>query len=210
MKRKTSQAPKIALALSGGGPLGAIYEIGALCALEESLNGIDFTKLQHYVGVSAGGFIAAALANGIGPRELCASFIEDNEDSSEAFEPSWLMMPAYGEFARRGIMLPALLISTFWQLTARRKSLTYALERLSASLPAGIFSNEQVNVQLERLFSHPGRTNDFRQLKAQLTLVATNLDSGEAAPFGRPGWDHVPISKAVQASAALPVSAGGN
>jgi NTE family protein len=30
--------------------------------------------------------------------------------------------------------------------------------------------------------------------------VATNLDSGEAAPFGRPGWDHVPISQAVQAS----------
>jgi predicted acylesterase/phospholipase RssA len=75
MKRKPSQAPRIALALSGGGPLGAIYEIGALCALEESLNGIDFTQLQHYVGVSAGGFIAAGLANRITPRELCALFI---------------------------------------------------------------------------------------------------------------------------------------
>ncbi len=204
MKRKTSQPPKIALALSGGGPLGAIYEIGALCALEESLRGIDFTKLQHYVGVSAGGFIAAALANGISPRELCASFIENNNVSSETFDPSWLMMPAYGEFARRGIMLPALLLSALWQVTAGRKPLTYALERLSTSLPAGIFSNEQVNVQLERLFSQGGRTNDFRLLKTQLTLVATNLDSGEAAPFGRPGWDHIPISKAVQASAALP------
>ncbi|MCB2017252.1 MAG: patatin-like phospholipase family protein, partial [Hydrogenophaga sp.] len=29
-------------------------------------------------------------------------------------------------------------------------------------------------------------------------------DTGEAAPFGRPGWDHVPISRAIQASAALP------
>ena len=75
MNRKTSHPPKIALALAGGGPLGAIYEIGALCALEESLNGIDFTKLQHYVGVSAGAFIAAGLANGITPRELCAAFI---------------------------------------------------------------------------------------------------------------------------------------
>jgi predicted acylesterase/phospholipase RssA len=34
--------------------------------------------------------------------------------------------------------------------------------------------------------------------------VATNLDSGEATRYGRPGWDHVPISKAVQASSALP------
>ena len=204
MKRKTSQAPRIALALSGGGPLGAIYEIGALCALDESLNGIDFCKLQHYVGVSAGGFIAAALANGIAPRELCASFIENNNDSSDSFDPSWLMRPAYGEFARRAIMLPALLVSALWQVTAQRKSLIYALERLSPGLPAGIFSNEQVNVQLERLFSQAGRSNDFRKLKTQLTLVATNLDSGEIAPFGRPGWDHVPISKAVQASAALP------
>ncbi len=204
MKRKPAQAPKIALALSGGGPLGAIYEIGALCALQESLNGIDFTRLQHYVGVSAGGFIAAGLANGITPRELCASFIENDNQPSEAFDPSWLMMPAYGEFARRGIMLPALLIAAMWQFTARRKSFVQALQQLGPCLPAGVFSSEQVNLQLERLFSQKGRSNDFRQLRTQLTLVATNLDSGEAAPFGRPGWDHVPISKAVQASAALP------
>ena len=54
------------------------------------------------------------------------------------------------------------------------------------------------------MFSKAGRTNDFRKLKTRLTLVATNLDSGDAAPFGQPGWDHVPISKAVQASSALP------
>lgn len=184
--------------------MGAIYEIGALCALEESLNGIDFTKLQHYVGVSAGGFIAAGLANGITPRELCASFIEDDIESATAFEPSWLMTPAYGEFARRGIMLPALALAALWQITFGRKSIYQALQKLGPCLPAGIFSSEQVNIQLERLFSQKGRSNDFRQLKTQLTLVATNLDSGEAAPFGRPGWDHVPISKAVQASAALP------
>jgi NTE family protein len=34
--------------------------------------------------------------------------------------------------------------------------------------------------------------------------VATDLDSGESVSFGRPGRDHVPISKAVQASSALP------
>ena len=58
MKPRNSTAPKVALALSGGGPLGAIYEIGALCALDESLLGLDFNRLEHYVGVSAGGFIA--------------------------------------------------------------------------------------------------------------------------------------------------------
>ncbi len=207
MKLKTSRPPRIALALAGGGPLGAIYEIGALCALQESLNGIDFTKLQHYVGVSAGGFIAAGLANGITPHELCASFIENDSetsDKSETFDPSWLLEPAYGEFVRRGIMLPGLLLSALWHFTAGRKSFIRALERLSPGLPTGIFSNEQIHVELARIYAREGRTNDFRQLKTQLTLVATNLDSSVAVPFGRPGWDHVPISKAVQASAALP------
>ena len=153
--------------MSGGGPLGAIYEIGALCALEESLNGIDFTRLQHYVGVSAGGFIAAGLANGISPRKLCAAFIESGTASAETSDPSWLMMPAYGEFARRGTMLPALLISALWRVTAGGKPLSSALEHLGPALPAGLFSNEQVHAQLAHLFSQDGRTNDFRELKTQ-------------------------------------------
>lgn len=199
--RKT---PKIALALSGGGPLGAIYEIGALCALEESLHGLDFTRLDHYVGVSAGGFLAAAMANGIRPRALCQSFIENAGEDADTFDPSWLMEPAYSEFARRGIMLPGLLTSALWSFAVRRKSWFSALEHLAPALPTGAFSNQPIESQMARLFSAPGRTNDFRQLKTRLTLVATNLDSAEAAPFGQPGWDHVPISQAVQASSALP------
>jgi NTE family protein len=205
MKRPTSPSPQIALALSGGGPLGAIYEIGALCALQESLNGIDFTRLQHYVGVSAGSFIAAGLANGMTPRELCALFIENrNDEPADLFDPSWLVSPAYGEFARRSLMLPGVMAATLWQLTAGKKSFLHAMELMGSSLPTGVFSNEKIDTELARLFSRYGRTNDFRQLKTQLTLVATNLDNGETAPFGRPGWEHVPISKAVQASSALP------
>jgi predicted acylesterase/phospholipase RssA len=196
--------PKVALALSGGGPLGAIYEIGALCALEESLIGLDLNRLHHYVGVSAGGFIAAALANGMSPRALCATFIDDNALSGDHFDPAWLMVPAYGEFARRALMLPALAASTWWRWAVGGKSFTSSIERLATSLPTGVFSNDEVDKRLAQLFSSAGRSNDFRQLKTRLTLVATNLDSGEATPFGRPGWDHVPISKAVQASSALP------
>ena len=204
MSSSRKKPARIALALAGGGPLGAIYEIGALCALDESLDGINFSKLDHYVGVSAGGFIAAALANGMTPRELSASFIENGAQASEVFDPSWLMVPAYGEFARRAIMAPGLAASALWRFASGRTSLTSALERLGPGLPTGIFSNEGIDRELARLFTREGRTNDFRKLRTKLTLVATNLDSGEAAPFGRPGWDHVPISRAVQASSALP------
>jgi len=204
MRTKKTTAPKIALALAGGGPLGAIYEIGALCALDEALEGVDFTHLDHYVGVSAGSFIAAGLANGLSPRDLCASFIECEDGASEVFDPSWLMVPAYDEFARRAIMFPGLAASALWRATFGRKTLMQSIDRLGPSLPTGIFSNAQIDRRLAALFSRPGRTNDFRELKTRLTLVATNLDTGDAAPFGRPGWDHVPISKAVQASSALP------
>jgi NTE family protein len=216
--RKTASPPsrpsRIALALAGGGPLGAIYEIGALCALQEALDGVEFTRLQHYVGVSAGSFIAASLANGMSPQDLCKSFIDNESEGADAneqidrFDPAWLMRPALGEFARRAIMLPGLLASAIWRATAERKSLISALELLGPAMPTGVFSNEEMHERMAAIFSQPGRSNDFRALQAlrgnRLTLVATNLDSGESAPFGAPGWDDVPISKAVQASSALP------
>ena len=200
----TPHGPRVALALAGGGPLGAIYEIGALCALDEALTGVDLGQCNHYVGVSAGGFIAAGLANGMTPRELCHLFIASKPTDQEAFDPAWLMRPAYAEIAHRLAMLPGLGLQTLWAWTMGRKPLISALEMLAPAMPTGLFSNEEVHLQLERLFSQPGRTNDFRQLPHRLTLVATHLDSGDAAPFGAPGWDHVPISRAIAASAALP------
>ena len=197
-------APKIAMALAGGGPLGAIYEIGVLCALEESLTGIDLNRLHHYVGVSAGGFIAAALANGMTPRALCDAFIENTADEGEVFDPAWMMQPAYAEYARRGALLPLKLMTAMWQVTWGQKSWLRAAESLAPTLPTGLFSNEAIHTHLSRLFKRTGRTNDFRKLRTRLTLVATHLDTAQAALFGSPGWDHIPISKAVQASAALP------
>ena len=196
---------RIGLAPAGGGPLGAIYEIGALCALDEALEGLDLRRLDGYVGVSAGGFIAAGLANGISPRELCAAFIENDDSGSvDLFRPSLLMRPAWGEFARRGAALPGLAAQAAWQLAFRRRSLLVALERLGRALPAGLLSGHAMERQLAHLFSVRGRSNDFRALPRKLVLVATDLDSGEAIPFGQPGHDDVPISLAVQASAALP------
>jgi predicted acylesterase/phospholipase RssA len=209
-----ARKPRIALSLAGGGPLGAIYEIGALCALQEALDGVDFTRLDHYIGVSAGSFIAASLANGMSPQDLCKSFIDNTEaevnsaQHSDRFDPAWLMRPAFGEFARRAIMFPSLLTSAIWRATVERKSIVSALELLGPALPTGIFSSKEVNERMATIFSQPGRSNDFRALQkmrgSRLTVVATNLDSGESAPFGSPGWDHVPISQAVQASSALP------
>jgi NTE family protein len=154
-KSPTAQ-PRIALALAGGGPLGAIYEIGALCALDESLQGLSFTRLHHYVGVSAGGFIAAGLANGMTPRELCAAFIENDDKASEVFDPAWLMVPAYGEFLRRGITLPGLLASAAWRATFGRKSFVHALEAWGRPCPPASFPTTKSTRSSRSCFPNPG------------------------------------------------------
>jgi predicted acylesterase/phospholipase RssA len=197
-----AKGPRIGLALAGGGPLGAIYEIGALCALQESLDGVDLNDLSGYVGVSAGGFIAAGLANGMTPRQLCSAFIEN--DGVDLIRPEQFLRPAWSEYARRAAALPGLLVQASLRFVLKRRALLSAFEILGRALPTGLLSPAPLEAQLRRILSAPGRSNDFRQLRRKLVLVATDLDSGEAAPFGQPGWDHVPISQAAAASAALP------
>lgn len=89
--------PRIGLALAGGGPLGAVYEIGALAALEESIEGLDLNAADIYVGISAGGIVAAGLANGITPHEMCRLFVESDvgEDDEGLFKPEMLLRPAW-------------------------------------------------------------------------------------------------------------------
>ena len=195
---------RIGLALAGGGPLGAIYEIGALCALEEAVQGLDLTQLDGYVGVSAGGFIAAGLANGITPRALCRSFIENDGPRDDLIRPTLFFRPAWAEYARRAASVPGLAVQAAYGSLFRGRPVLAAIERLGRALPTGLFSHGPLEVRMRRMLQGPGRSNDFRQLQRKLVLVATDLDSGEAAPFGQPGWDHVPISQAAAASAALP------
>jgi predicted acylesterase/phospholipase RssA len=197
--------PRVGLALAGGGPFGAIYEIGALLALEESIEGLDLNALDAYVGVSAGGFLAAALANGIPVREVHALFIEGRAEAG-AIAPRLFMRPALGEYARRIAALPGLVARALWR-HARHPLSSSALESfasLGAAIPTGFFDSEAIHRYVRAAFTQTGRTDDFRRLRRPLYIVATDLDTGESVTFGRRGHDHVPISKAVQASAALP------
>ena len=197
---------KVGIALAGGGPLGGIYEIGALVALEEALKGVSLTDCDLYVGVSSGAFVAAGLANGIGPQRNACD-VHSRPVAPRPVRAELLLRPAFGEFARRLMRLPELMQSARPRLFRRRcprRGFVESFMRLTRGLPNGLFDNDAIAAYLARLFSQPGRTNDFRKLPHKLFIVATDLDSGKAAPFGAPGLDHVPISEAVKASAALP------
>jgi predicted acylesterase/phospholipase RssA len=203
--RRRRARPRIGLALAGGGPLGAVYEIGALSALADCLRGVDLNDLDVYVGVSSGAFLAAGLANGIPPVQMSRMFIE-SDTAEEPFNPSVLLKPAYREYAQRALSIPALVLTALWRYLADAEELSALgwVERFGRALPTGIFDGRAIDRYLRGLFARPGRTNDFRELARRLYLVATDLDTGGSVEFGAPGHDHVPISTAVQASAALP------
>ncbi|GAB4179375.1 MAG: patatin-like phospholipase family protein [Rhodocyclaceae bacterium] len=197
----------IALALAGGGPLGGIYEIGALAALDEALEGIDFNALDIYVGVSAGGFVAAGLANGITPAQMVRKLIDSRGDPGlVALRPEALLRPAFAEYRRRAASVPGLLAQSLRHYLGDplRGNLVESFQRLGRAIPTGLFDSAGIDAFLKDLFARHGRSNDFRNLRARLFLVATDLDSGESVAFGGPGHDDVPISTAVRASAALP------
>jgi NTE family protein len=196
---------RVGLALAGGGPEGAIYEIGVLRAIDEALDGIDFNRLPVYVGVSAGAFVAANLANQITTAQNVRAIVK-KEPGEHPFVPQTFFMPAVGELLRRGAQTPSFLLDALWDLIRTREatSLYDSAMRLSRVLPLGLFDNDPIREYLQTIYSMKGRSNDFRTLKAKLFIVATELDSGRAVRFGEKGLDRVPISQAIQASSALP------
>jgi predicted acylesterase/phospholipase RssA len=195
----------IGVALAGGGPLGAIYEIGALAALHEVLDGFEANACDVYVGVSSGAFIAAGLANGLAPAAMHRMFIE-SEIAEDPFDPEVLVRPAFREYLSRLARVAPLIVSALHRYLEKpgTHGFVESFLRLGHALPTGVFDNTGIDELLTRLFSGPGCVNDFRLLERKLFLVATDLDSGKAVPFGSKGWDAVPISTAVRASAALP------
>ena len=204
--RQRGHNGKIGLAIAGGGPIGGMYELGALRALDEALDGLDLTRMDCYVGVSSGAFLAAGLANRMSTAEMCRIFITGTSDDAE-FRPETFLRPNVGEYLRRAASLPGLYadwVARLLRSPHRATRWSDLFLRFGGLVPTGIFDNQEVERFLRDIFTRRGRSNDFRTLDADLFVVAVDLDSGEAVRFGEQGWDDVPISRAVQASSALP------
>jgi NTE family protein len=186
---------------AGGGVTGAVWEIGALRALEELLDR-SLLDLDLYVGVSGGAFVSALLAAGVSPRELY--------DEGVARGPLGRVMPplfrlGLGEVFERSRHAPAVLFRAFVEaLPGGGGTLSDAALSLFELLPAGLLDSSGVRESLAAILRRRGVADDFAALARPLRVVAVDLDRGEAVAFGAKGRRDVTVSRAVQASAALP------
>jgi NTE family protein len=198
---------KTALVLGGGGFTGGVYEIGALRALD--LLAVDRTvnEFDVYVGTSAGAIIAALAANGVTPEQMMRAIDDQLPQPFRDANFGMLLRPNYREFVSRGLKLPLRLPSLMRQVVRNLPSLATidVAIALADLLPSGLYTGSGIEQYMRAVLSDPDRTDDFRAMSNELYLAATDLDTCERIVFGAEGWDDVPISSAVRASAALPM-----
>jgi predicted acylesterase/phospholipase RssA len=70
---------KTAVCLPGGGASGAMFQIGALTALEKCLNGFSSDGFDAYIGSSSGASVAAALAAGQRAPRIYRAFLDPKD-----------------------------------------------------------------------------------------------------------------------------------
>lgn len=145
--------PRIGLAVAGGGPIGGMYELGALRAMDEAMDGLDMTDLDVYVGVSSGAFLASGLANRLDTAEMCRIFLTDVTDQ-ERFRPEIFLRPAMAEYGKRVAAIPRTLLGWLGDLATHplETNFTDVFGRLGALIPTGLFDNNEIEHFLRKLF----------------------------------------------------------
>jgi predicted acylesterase/phospholipase RssA len=191
------------LVCAGGGITGAVYEIGCLRALD-GLLGRSLLDLDLYVGISGGAFVAALLAAGVSAPEM---YDEVTARATTRFGVATTPIYRFGglEFLKRSARAPRVLRDALvTALTGEGRNLSDLAWSLFELLPPGLMETTGIQEYVHRLLLSRRHDDSFEALARPLFVVAVDLDSGEAVAFGRDGWRHVPVSKAVQASIALP------
>ncbi len=206
LTRSRNRKDKVALCLAGGGITGSMYEIGCLTALDDFLEGKScVNQFDMFVGISAGAIVAAFIANDYKPAEMFNAIHEDQK-SPLNFKRKNIYNLRLSEFimsfAPLVKRLPALL--HYGWVNRRHASVMDLLSLLQEFLPPGIFSLRNLDKFVTTALYPEGKTNDFRNLRSKLYIPATNLDTGARCVFGEEE-STVPISKAVAASAAIPL-----
>lgn len=202
----TGGRDNVAIVLCGGGLPAALYEVGALAALDDLLGPPSFAlRCRTFVGVSAGATVAALLANGDSPHALFAHLTSPG--SNPLLEVSGMLGHQTGSGVARSLFALGGCLSRALGYCLRsriRPTLGNVLAVAKELLPPGLASLEPWEGKLAALLSSGGRQNSFRALSRELIIPAYDLDRGERVVFGAGGDEDAPISLAIAASAAFP------
>lgn len=197
---------KTALVLAGGGLTGAVYEIGALRAIDDLLVDRTVNDFDIYVGTSAGALVASILALGMSPEEMLER-IAGLKSEPHPIEPHHIFGFDWFDFARWGTRLPVKLAKTWLSffMESEKTTLFDLLWSLAETLPPGLYDSLALEDYLRKEFTTLGASNDFLDLNHELHIIATDLDTGERVVFGPTENSEIGISLAVAASSALPL-----
>jgi len=195
-----------ALVLAGGGITGGLYEVGALMALDALFENTNVREFDLYVGTSAGAFVAALVANNVSPTRIRDTLEHDRRTLPHLTGSQFLSVPWRNHLATLPRLAGAIpgVIQHLWS-NWRDALVLDTLGSLLNHLPAGILSPDGLDAYVRRVLTTGGRSNEFRRLRRRLLIQSTKLDTGEIHVFGEYRADPTPISKAVAASAAVPI-----
>ncbi len=203
---RSRKRSKVALVLAGGGITGAVYEVGALRAINDVLDGLTVNDFDIFVGTSAGALITSLIANGFAPEEII-QLIDNRHPEIGGVGVGDVFHTDIQDYLRSLMNLPRAL----WQMgvSSVTHPLNFAVSDLlwefAELLPSGLYDGNSLERYVRKLLEMPGRCNRFDFLEKELYIVATELDSGNRAVFGQGGKGIVPISRAVAASSAIPI-----
>lgn len=197
---------KTALVLAGGGLTGAVYEIGALRAIDDMLVNRTVNDFDIFVGTSAGSLVSSFLSNGVTPKEML-HIVSGVHPNIRPIDRNHIFNFNTGELWRRSTSLPGKLLRAWSHYLRHASDMTLFdfVWSLGEAMPSGIYDNTALEQYLRQILSRPGYANRFTELSKELYIIATDLDSGERAVFGRGYQENGFISQAVAASSAVPV-----
>ena len=180
--------------------------MGVLKCLDDCLTNCGVNDFDMMFGISAGAVVTSLLSVGYTPDELLAGIAGEPGGRVPPLSLSLLRLSHFNHEDMRWRMTSAAKtgLRAFWD-TLRGRGVDTA-EKLFleyTSLVGAPFHSSEFEVILRRVLQMSGSTNDFRKLPLELYIGASDQDARSHVLFGSEGYDHVPISKAVQASLSV-------
>lgn len=196
---------KVALCASGGGITGIYFELGALKCIADCLPDSSVNNFDMFFGISAGAVVSSLLATGFSIDEILAAIAEHPGGRIAPLSLSLAHLGHVNTHDFRWRIAETGVAAARWMGRAvRREQRSFDdIFTESVSLLGAPFNSYRFEKQLRGVLTSNGGTNEFGSLRRPLFVGATDQDAKRHVLFGDEGFDHVPVSRAVQASMSI-------